>query len=87
MQVRALLDSVRDRVAAGGRPVVEAMIPLTVSRNEMALARSWVIAAAEELGITSMLLIGAMIETPRAALAADEVAKVSDYFSFGTNDR
>ena len=86
MQVRALLDAVRDREAAGGRPVVEVMIPLTVSREEMALARSWVIRAAEELGVTSMLLIGTMIETPRAALIADQMAKVSDFFSFGTND-
>ncbi len=86
MQVRALLDAVRDRVAVGGRPVVEVMIPLTVSAEEMALARSWVIEAAEELGITSTLLIGTMIETPRAALIADRMAKVADFFSFGTND-
>ncbi len=86
MQVRALLDAVRDRVAAGGRPVVEVMIPLTVSAEEMALARSWVVRAAEELDITSTLLIGTMIETPRAALVADRMAKVADFFSFGTND-
>ena len=52
MQVRALLDAVRDRVAAGGTPIVEVMIPLTVSPAEMALARSWVVEAAEELGVT-----------------------------------
>lgn len=86
MQVRALLDAVRDRVAAGGKPVVEVMIPLTVSEEELALARSWVVQAAEELEITSMLLIGTMIETPRAALVADRMAKVADFFSFGTND-
>ena len=86
MQVRALLDAVRDRVAAGGRPIVEVMIPLTVSDDELALARSWVVEAAEELGITSMLLIGTMIETPRAALVADRMARVADFFSFGTND-
>lgn len=86
MQVRALLDAVRDRVAAGGKPIVEVMIPLTVSREEMELARSWVVAAAEELNVTSTLLIGTMIETPRAALTADALAKVSDFFSFGTND-
>jgi pyruvate,orthophosphate dikinase len=86
MQVRALLDAVRDRVAAGGKPIVEVMIPLTVSREELALARSWVIAAAEELGVTSTLLIGTMIETPRAALVADEMARAADFFSFGTND-
>ncbi len=86
MQVRALLDGVRDRVAAGGRPVVEVMIPLTVSDEELALARSWIVTAAEELDITSTLLIGTMIETPRAALVADRMAKVADFFSFGTND-
>ncbi|QYG94914.1 pyruvate, phosphate dikinase [Iamia sp. SCSIO 61187] len=86
MQVRALLDAVRDRVQAGGKPIVEVMIPLTVSREEMELARSWVIAAAEELGVTSTLLIGTMIETPRAAVVADQLARVSDFFSFGTND-
>ena len=86
MQVRALLDAVRDREAAGGRPIVEVMIPLTVSKEEMALARSWVIAVAEELNVTSTLLIGTMIETPRAALIAADLARVSDFFSFGTND-
>ncbi|MEZ5139102.1 MAG: putative PEP-binding protein [Acidimicrobiales bacterium] len=86
MQVRALLEAVRDRVAAGGRPIVEVMVPLTVSRAELALARSWVVEAAEELDVTSMLLIGTMIETPRAALVADDLARVADFFSFGTND-
>jgi pyruvate,orthophosphate dikinase len=86
MQVRALLDAVRDRVAAGGRPIVEVMIPLTVSDDELVLARSWVVEAAEELDITSMLLIGTMVETPRAALVADRMAKVADFLSFGTND-
>ncbi len=86
MQVRALLDAVQDRVAAGGKPIVEVMIPLTVSADELALARSWVVQAAEELDITSMLLIGTMIETPRAALVADRMARVADFFSFGTND-
>ncbi|HPU39245.1 MAG TPA: pyruvate, phosphate dikinase, partial [Microthrixaceae bacterium] len=44
------------------------------------------VTAAEELDITSTLLIGTMIETPRAALVADRMAKVADFFSFGTND-
>ncbi len=86
MQVRALLDAVRDRIEAGGRPIVEVMIPLTVSRSEFELARSWVVAAAEELDITSTLLIGTMIETPRAAIIADELAQRADFLSFGTND-
>ena len=50
MQVRALLDAVRDRVAAGGRPIVEVMIPLTVSGDELALARSWVVAGRRGAG-------------------------------------
>ena len=86
MQVRALLDAVQDRVAAGGNPIVEVIIPLTVSPAEMALARSWVVGAIEELGITATLLVGTMIETPRAAILADQMAQVSDFFSFGTND-
>jgi len=86
MQVRALLDAVRARHDAGGRPIVEVMIPLTVSAAELALARSWVVAAAEELAVTDTLLIGTMVETPRAALVADEMARIADFFSFGTND-
>ena len=42
MQVRALMEAALDRVAAGGTPVIEIMIPLTIGRQEMALARSWV---------------------------------------------
>ena len=42
MQVRALMEAAAERVAAGGTPVVEIMIPLTVSREELALARGWV---------------------------------------------
>jgi pyruvate,orthophosphate dikinase len=86
MQVRALLDAVRARHDAGGRPIVEVMIPLTVSAEELALARSWVVAAAEELAVTDTLLIGTMVETPRAALVADALAHIADFFSFGTND-
>jgi len=118
MQVRALMEAALDRVDAGGHPVVEIMIPLTVSREEMALARSWVEAAvestvahsAERDGRTATkgcraasarrnaatrdviaaggldVTIGTMVETPRAALRAGEIAEVADFFSFGTND-
>ena len=90
MQVRALMEAAAERVAAGGRPVVEIMIPLTVSREELALARSWVEEAVAEAtkGIDQPVevTIGTMIETPRAALRADEIAEAADFFSFGTND-
>jgi pyruvate,orthophosphate dikinase len=110
MQVRALMEAALQRVEVGGHPVVEIMIPLTVNREELALARSWVEAAVEEAKAeaararkapasasrstkaktvgrgTVEVLIGTMIETPRAALVAGEIAEEADFFSFGTND-
>ena len=100
MQVRALMEAAHDRVAAGGHPIVEIMIPLTVSREELALARSWVEGAIEAESVAPPtgrakskakagkleVLIGTMIETPRAALLAGEIAEEAEFFSFGTND-
>ncbi|MDP8988395.1 MAG: PEP-utilizing enzyme, partial [Actinomycetota bacterium] len=90
MQVQALLEAAGERVAAKGHPVVEIMIPLTIGREELALARGWVEAAIAEAGIDAgrrlEITIGTMIETPRAALRADEIAEEADFFSFGTND-
>jgi len=87
MQVRALMAAVSERVAAGGNPIVEVMIPLTVSAPELAGARRWVEDALDgedaEFGHVS---IGTMIETPRAALVAGALAEHADFFSFGTND-
>jgi pyruvate,orthophosphate dikinase len=66
------------------------MIPLTVTREELALARQWVQTEIDEAlrGMRNKpeVTIGTMIETPRAALRADEIAEESDFFSFGTND-
>jgi pyruvate,orthophosphate dikinase len=100
MQVRALMEAAQHRVADGGHPVIEIMIPLTVSREELALARSWVQDAVAEVLAKSEskksstktksgqleVTIGTMIETPRAALRAAEIAEVAEFFSFGTND-
>jgi pyruvate,orthophosphate dikinase len=110
MQVRALMEAARQRVADGGHPIVEIMIPLTVTREELALARGWVEDAVAEVNKepapkasktskgtaktapggaragTLEVSIGTMIETPRAALRAAEIAEVADFFSFGTND-
>ncbi len=94
MQVRALLEAAAARVKKGGKPVIEIMIPLTVTREELGLARSWCEdaiaatkskmdpAAADSLDIT----IGTMVETPRAAIRSDEIAEKADFFSYGTND-
>ncbi len=100
MQVRALMEAALDRVGAGGHPIVEIMIPLTVSREELALARSWVVSAIEAAQAEAAtprkgrksapgkleVLIGTMIETPRAALRAADIAEEAEFFSFGTND-
>jgi pyruvate,orthophosphate dikinase len=90
MQARALLSAAAKLRELGKNPIVEIMIPLTVTREEMALARSWV-QAEVDVALAGMkkkptITIGTMIETPRAALRADEIAEVSDFFSFGTND-
>jgi pyruvate,orthophosphate dikinase len=90
MQVRALMEAAVELHTAGKKPVVEIMIPLTVTREEMLLARGWVedaIAAVPGTGKKGLAVtIGTMIETPRAAIRADEIAEVADFFSFGTND-
>ncbi|HUJ63959.1 MAG TPA: pyruvate, phosphate dikinase [Acidimicrobiales bacterium] len=93
MQVRALMQAAAERVEAGGKPRVEVMIPLTVTRQELGLARSWVneaigSVASEHKGLSRKadVMIGTMIETPRAAVRADEIAEEADFFSFGTND-
>jgi len=90
MQVRALVDAAAERAAAGDPPVIEIMIPLTVSREELRLARSWVEGALEEAlqgsPAGAEITIGTMIETPRAAVHAAALAEEADFFSFGTND-
>jgi pyruvate,orthophosphate dikinase len=91
MQVRALMEAAVERAGLGGHPMIEVMIPLTISREEMALARSWVTEAIEDAAAADAegrihVAIGTMIETPRAALVAAEIAEVADFFSFGTND-
>ena len=90
MQVRALMQAAAARLEAKGKPRVEVMIPLTVTRQELGFARTWVEQAIEEetegLRRKPDVLIGTMVETPRAAVRADEMAEEAEFFSFGTND-
>jgi pyruvate,orthophosphate dikinase len=90
MQVRALMEAATELAAEGRKPIVEIMIPLTVTREELAEARRWTEQAIAEVTAKvkkkPKVLIGTMIETPRAAVRADEIAEESDFFSFGTND-
>jgi pyruvate, orthophosphate dikinase len=90
MQVRALMQAAVTRRRAGGNPIVEIMIPLIVSEPELALLERWTREEADnvlrEAGIEIDYLVGTMIETPRAALVADAIAGVAEFFSFGTND-
>ena len=66
------------------------MIPLIVSEPELELLEEWAREEAEavlrDAGVELAYLVGTMIETPRAALVADEIAEVAEFFSFGTND-
>jgi pyruvate,orthophosphate dikinase len=90
MQARAIIEAAIARKQAGGDPRVEIMIPLIVTEPELALLEGWV----REIASTTMAaagvevdyLVGTMIETPRAALQAAEIANVAEFFSFGTND-
>jgi pyruvate,orthophosphate dikinase len=87
MQVLALLEAARDLKLRGGDPHVEVMIPLTISKPELAFAHRWVEEAIALVGDVELdVLFGTMIETPRAALMAAEIAEVAEFFSFGTND-
>lgn len=90
MQVRALLEAAVARKQAGGDPRVEIMIPLTVAASEMALLDGWVRDEAEAVFARARTAVeysvGTMVETPRAALVAGDIARTAEFFSFGTND-
>ncbi len=88
MQVRALARAVGEALAAGRDPRVEIMIPLVMGADELAMARGWVLEALDEAGVADFdaVSIGAMVETPRAALVAADLSAHADFFSFGTND-
>jgi pyruvate,orthophosphate dikinase len=91
MQARAIFEAACDVEAASGEaPLPEIMIPLVATRKELAILRALVDRVAElvfaEKGRRIAYLVGTMIELPRAALMAGEIAQEGAFFSFGTND-
>jgi pyruvate,orthophosphate dikinase len=90
MQVRAIAEAAAELKKAGRDPRPEVMIPLTASVQEMEISReatAKVLADVEaETGVHVHTMIGTMIEVPRAAMIAGEIAKSAEFFSFGTND-
>jgi pyruvate,orthophosphate dikinase len=90
MQVRAVLEAAVERLAAGGDPRPEIMLPLVASVRELALMRADVLDVAAEVeaetGVRPTFTVGTMIELPRAAMTADAIAEEAEFFSFGTND-
>jgi len=90
LQVRAIAEAMADQIAVGANPKVEVMIPLVGSHMELKITRTAaeeVIAqVARERKVELPIEIGTMIELPRAALTANRIGQVADFFSFGTND-
>ena len=90
MQARAVLEAAAARLKAGGDPRPEIMIPLVASVRELELVREQILEVAREIQATEQVTlpvhIGTMIELPRAALTADQIAPFAEFFSFGTND-
>ncbi|MFF0480067.1 pyruvate, phosphate dikinase [Streptomyces sp. NPDC004435] len=90
MQVRAIAEAAAQRIDAKGDPRVEIMIPLVGTVQELEIVREdaeRVIAeVVAETGVELKLALGTMIELPRAAVTAGQIAEAAEFFSFGTND-
>ncbi len=90
MQARAIIEAAVNVAAKGVKVIPEIMIPLVGTRRELTLQKEIVDRVAKEVfekkGRSVKYMVGTMIEIPRAALTADEVAKDAEFFSFGTND-
>ena len=90
MQTRAIFEAACDVAQDGTAPVPEIMVPLVVARKELTVLRELISRTAEavfaERGSRIEYQVGTMIELPRAALLAGEIAHDADFFSFGTND-
>ena len=90
MQVRAIIEAAIDCQKRGIKVIPEIMHPLTLDKKELKILDDQTRKVAEEIISLSKVklhyLVGTMIELPRAALLADQIAEVAEFFSFGTND-
>jgi pyruvate, orthophosphate dikinase len=91
MQARAIFEGATQARAKTGQPaLIEVMVPLVMTRAEIEAVKSHIVAMAEavakETGVAAPYTIGTMIELPRAALRAGDIAESAEFFSFGTND-
>jgi pyruvate, orthophosphate dikinase len=91
MQARAIFEAVAEvQKTTGFPPIPEIMVPLVVSRMELDLVRARIdataIAVEKETNVVLSYRVGTMIELPRAALKAGDIANSAEFFSFGTND-
>jgi len=90
MQTRAIFEAASELAKGEIKVDLEIMLPLVGHANELALLRKVIEKTAEKIldesGVKLKYSIGTMIELPRAALTADEIAKYAEFFSFGTND-
>jgi pyruvate,orthophosphate dikinase len=91
MQARAIFEAAVEAGKRTGKPVVpEVMVPLIATKAELDIVKARIDAMAQavmkETGVKLDYQVGTMIELPRAALMADEIAQSAEFFSFGTND-
>ena len=90
MQVRAIIEAAIECQKNKIKVIPEIMIPLTLDKKEMAILDQATRRVADEIikkaNVKLHYLVGTMIELPRAAMLADEIAEVAEFFSFGTND-
>ncbi len=90
MQTRAIIEAALEVASKGIKVVPEIEVPLITSKKELEICKNIIDATAEQVfaekGAKIEYFVGTMIELPRAALLADEIAEIADFFEFGTND-